>query len=334
MTLSRQLKISDLQEYLHETLGVVPRVKPFTDTRGFPHFLRDAFELYELHLMNQAILLAVDKRSRPPAIASLRKQLAALQMRAQRPVAYVIPTLASYERKRLIEQKVPFIVPGNQLYLPSLGIDLREYFRQQAQTERTQLSPATQAILVAALLRRPWQANWKPTELATELGYTAMTLSRAIRELTAANLATLRQERRVRVLQSDSAPSKIWESAMPLLRSPVRRTAWALPGSGLRPSQLRQAGLSALAHYTMLAEPQWPVYAVTVPQWNAATRSGLRVLTEPESDACEWQVWNYSPQLLSGAATVDSLSLTLSLKGENDERVQQALDQLKEQFPW
>jgi hypothetical protein len=31
--------------------------------------------------------------------------------------------LASYERKRLIEQNVPFIVPGNQLYLPDLGID-------------------------------------------------------------------------------------------------------------------------------------------------------------------------------------------------------------------
>jgi hypothetical protein len=32
----------------------------------------------------------------------------------------------------LIEQKVSFIVPGNQLYLPDLGLDLREYFRQRA----------------------------------------------------------------------------------------------------------------------------------------------------------------------------------------------------------
>ena len=40
--------------------------------------------------------------------------------------------MASYERKRLIEQKVPSIVPGNQLYLPDLGLDLREYFRRRA----------------------------------------------------------------------------------------------------------------------------------------------------------------------------------------------------------
>ena len=46
-------------------------------------------------------------------------------------MVYVTGALASYERKRLIEQKVPFMVPGNQLYLPDLGIDLREYFRQR-----------------------------------------------------------------------------------------------------------------------------------------------------------------------------------------------------------
>lgn len=42
----------------------------------------------------------------------------------QMPVVYVTTTLASYERKRLVQQKVPFIVPGNQLYLPELAIDL------------------------------------------------------------------------------------------------------------------------------------------------------------------------------------------------------------------
>jgi hypothetical protein len=35
-----------------------------------------------------------------------------------------------------------------------------------------------------------------------------------------------------------------------------------------------------------------------------------------------------------GSATVDPLSLTLSLQDEADERVQLALGELKEHFPW
>jgi len=101
-------------------------------------------------------------------------------------VVYVTDALASYERRRLIEQKVPFLVPSNQLYLPNLGIDLREYFRKPPTAPETALSPATQAMLIAVLLRKPWCPEWQPAEVLGSLGYTPMTLSRAVKELTAA----------------------------------------------------------------------------------------------------------------------------------------------------
>ena len=62
------------------------------------------------------------------------------------PVVYVTRTFAPYECKRLIEQKVPFLVPGNQRYLPDLGIDLREHFRKPTVAAHTALSPATRFI--------------------------------------------------------------------------------------------------------------------------------------------------------------------------------------------
>lgn len=80
---------------------------------------------------------------------------------AEHPTIYVTDALASYERKRLIEQKVPFIVPGNQLYLPELGIDLREYFRQRAGSAESPLSPSAQALLITALLRPQWEPEWR-----------------------------------------------------------------------------------------------------------------------------------------------------------------------------
>jgi hypothetical protein len=157
------------------------KFRAWPDAGKLPYFLQDAFEVRELKLLDRQILLAIDKRPDKPGLANVRGQMNKLRQLAGMPVVYVTGTLASYERKRLIEQKVPFLVPGNQLYLPDLGIDLREYFRKPPTAPNPALSPATQAMLITVLLRKPWHSEWQPAEVVSELGYTAMTLSRASR---------------------------------------------------------------------------------------------------------------------------------------------------------
>jgi len=320
--------------YLHETLGIAPKVRPWAGAGKLPYFLQEAFEVRELKLLDRQVLLAIDQRADRAGLANVRGQLDKLRQLAGMPVVYVTRTLASYERKRLIEQKVPFLVPGNQLYLPDLGIDLREYFRKPPVAAQTALSPATQAMLIAVLLRRPWRGEWRPAEVVGELGYTAMTLSRAVKEVTAAGLATLRIEGRARWLHTERTAAETWERAKPMLRSPVKRRVWVLPPPKSRQRPLRLAGLSALARFSMLTEPLWPTYAVGQAEWKAATQVGFETLPEPIPGACEWEIWHYSPALVRDGDTVDPLSLTLSLQGNQDERVQLALDELKRHFPW
>lgn len=325
-----------VQRYVHEVLGVpAQEFRPWARESELPYFLRDAFQFHELDLLGQPVLLAIDRKTDKPLLGEIRIQLNKVRTLAGRPVIYVTGALASYERRRLIEQKVPFIVPGNQLYLPDLGIDLREYFRQRSPNREATLSPSTQAMLITALLRRPWHTEWQPSIVATELGYTPMTLSRVIKELTAAEIATPYAVGRSRWLRMDRLPQQIWEQARPLLRSPVKRTVWvrhAEPTIGGQPKLL--AGLSALASYSMLAAPQWPIYALSPAQWKAATQAGIEELPEPTPSACEWQLWSYSPALLPGTSSVDPLSLILSLQDNQDERIQLALDELKELLPW
>jgi DNA-binding transcriptional ArsR family regulator len=215
-------------------------------------FCRTAFEVRELKLLDRQILLAIDKRPERQGLANVRGQMDKLRQLAGMPVVYVTGTLASYERKRLIEQKVPFLVPGNQLYLPDLGIDLREYFRKPPAAPDTALSPATQAMLIAVLLRRPWRTEWQPAEVVSELGYTPMTLSRAVKELTAAGIATLRTEGRVRWLHTERTAAETWERARAHAAQPVKRRFWALPLPRRGRVTLRLAGLSALARFSML----------------------------------------------------------------------------------
>ena len=324
-----------VQHYLREILGFsAPNVKPWARASEVPYFLREAFEFCELDLLGHPVILAIGRTTQKQSLSEVRTWLDKLAALAGQPAVYVTDVLASYERRRLIEQKMPFIVPGNQLYLPDLGIDLREYFRQRAPAAEAALSPSAQAMLIAALLHQPWQAEWLPSKVAVALGYTPMTLSRVVKELTAAGLAIAYTVGRSRWLRMEQPPQQIWEQAKPSLRSPIKRTVWVL-AEGLavnRPGRL--AGLSAIASYSMLTEPKWPVYAVTNAEWKAATDAGVRELPEPVAGAQEWQLWSYSPALLPGVATVDPLSLTLSLQDNVDDRIQLALDELRGKLPW
>ena len=320
--------------YLHETLGVTPRARAWPAAAKLPYFLQDAFEVRELTLLDRPILMAIEKRADKPVLASVRDQVDKLRQMAGLPVLYVTRTLASWERKRLVEYKVPFLVPGNQLYLPDLGIDLREVFRRPPTAPQTPLSPATQAVLITALLRQPWRNSWRPAEVARDLGYTAMTLSRAVGELTAAGIATAHMQGRVRWLHMERSAEQTWDHALPLLRSPVKRRVWVRTSPRWATPQVKLAGLSALARASMLADPPWPVHAVSPARWKAATQAGIEPLPEPMPGVCEWELWQYDPALVPDSDAVDPLSLTLSLQDHTDERVQLALDELKGHFPW
>lgn len=320
--------------YLHGTLGVAPKIGPWRDTGSLPYFLHDAFDLREVDLFGHSLLLAVELRSDRAGSATVRAEMDQLRHAAGVPVVYVTRALASYQRRQLIVQKVPFLVPGNQLYLPDLGIDLREHFPKPPLAAPRALSPSTQAMLIALLLRRPWRSAWQSAEMAGELGYTPMTVSRAVRELTATGIVNLRTQGRVRWLETDRTAEQFWEVVKPLLRSPVKRRAWVLTTATSHPSPSRPAGLSALAGLSMLAEPRWPTYAVTQTEWNAALRMGYEQVHAPLPGACEWEVWSYSTALAPGTDAVDPLSLMLSLQADGDERVQLALDGLKEHLPW
>ncbi len=323
-----------VQRYLHEVLGIsVPDYQPWTEQEKLPYFLIGAFDFWKLDLLGCPILLAMDRNDGQATIGEIRKRVDKLQAMTNEIVVYVTNALTSFERKRLVEQKLPFIVPGNQLYLPDLGIDLREYFRQRHNTTQTTISPSAQALLITALLRPTWEVEWQPSEIIAKLGYTSMTRSRAVKELTAAGIIVTVKVGRNNVLRFAAPPIDTWAKARPILRNPIKRSFWALPTDAVSTVPKRLAGISALARYSMLAEPEIPVYAVNQTDWNTFLPR-IEELPEPVSGAYEWQVWNYSPALQPNGDTVDLYSLTLSLQDNTDERVQSALDELKGQLPW
>jgi DNA-binding MarR family transcriptional regulator len=328
--------IQHVERYLEESLGVTVAAQRWQDAVNLPFFLRDLYHFYQISLFGRPCLLVVAKDEEEQTPAVIRKHLSLIEeKRAGLPI-YVHSLVSSYNRKRLIHHKIPFVVPRYQMYLPDLGIDLREHFRQ-ARNSVLKFAPSTQAVIFYILLypTEPYTPSW----LASRLNYAAMTMSRSFDEIEAAGLGEIVNEGRERVLRLSTNKRDLWDDAQPFLSTPVKEKVWieAHPFASLSVGERLhpKAGLTALAHYTDLAAPPQPVFALSGKDWKILQQhNGLHRTVSAEPDTVELEIWRYDPNLFAGEGVVDRLSLYLSLLAIHDERVEAALAHMMELLPW
>ena len=322
---------SRVQEYIEETLGIIVRKSSWRGAAKLPVFLTSKYRFTSIKLQDQELLLVLDESAKQEPPAVIRKHIQQVQAKWPHSIVYARDQVTSYNRKRLIEQRVPFIVPGNQMFLPELGLDLREYFRAPSPAQR-KFRPATQSVLIHALLHGE-AGDFTAAGLAPVLGYTPMTLGRAFDELESAEVAKSSSVGRERILCLLSSHSETWERAQPWLIDPVRARHFIAPSEGKIDGLL--AGQSALGRYSMLAEPRNQVIAVDQKTWKTfSERFANRVSVDPDLDTTEVEVWKYAPREFRTPGVVEPLSLSVSLRGMIDERVEQAMDRMMEQLPW
>ena len=317
-----------IRSYIQQVLGSQVHMGDWRGANRLPANLTARYRFILMVLMGQELLLMIDEAPEPEPPAVIKKHTDKVRAKWPEPIVYVRDQVTAYNRKRLIEQRVPFIVPGNQMYLPELGLDLREHFRSPPPPKR-QFRPATQAALISVLLDRS-QSELTAAGLAPLLGYSTMTLSRAFDELEAVGLAESSAVGRERVLRLRSRRKETWDQAQPWLTDPVKsRHFVAVRSDGLR------AGPEALAILTMLGDPRFPVIAISEKQWRSFRRSHPDTERPDREDArYEIEVWKYEPREFDRPGVVEPLSLYLSLRQTRNERVEQALDELMEQIPW
>lgn len=327
-----QIDIS-FERYLKETLDISVQLKKWKEAKKLPFFLRNLYAFFEVPILETSCLAMFAKDETAQTPATIRKHILQVQKKWNHEVIYVRQTMTAYNRKRLIEHKLPFVIPGNQMYLPLLGIDLREHFKNIRNME-PRWSPSTQAVVLHVLLH-DGVARFTPKKLANRLGYTAMTMTRALDELKGAGLGQIAMEGRERVLRFDWNKKELWQKALERLRSPVRNRLWVTHSLN-KPLGVK-AGLSALSYYSALAEPANPVFALDGKRWKGIkTNRNLRVLEIAEPSACELEIWRYSPELFAKDGVVDRFSLYLSIEANDDERVESTLEEMMEQAyrPW
>ena len=188
---------SKIENYVKEALGAEIALSPWASGNRLPLFLRSDYSYFTISLEDTEILVVFDEAIERSA-ATVQKHVAKIREKWDGEVVYSRLNISSVDRKRLIERKIPFIVPGNQMYLPMIGIDLREYFRQQ-HDEVDKFSPATTAALLL-LFNDTDLREYDVSDLVGRLGYSKMTMSRSLNELSSSGVGVVTLEKRTRRL--------------------------------------------------------------------------------------------------------------------------------------
>ena len=329
----------DVRGYLLSTLGTsfsAPKRLMHAEKR-LPLAIRGRYRLESTRLLDVDLVLAVESAGLEVATpAAYAAHLATIATTVQAPVVLVLTGVNSTTRARLVAGRVPFIVPGSQLFLPTLFVDLRERMTRPAPRRTETLGNVAQLVVLAHLQGEKMDQR-SLAQAANRLGYSPMMLTKAKDELVAAGLCRARYEGRTLRLVFDVDGRELWNKAFPVLSSPVIRTHFVKFVSKVRASDppvgFVRAGLTAVGDLTELAEGRVPTFAASKTVFASKSRSFVSVEFEDDADA-RVEVWRHSPDVLGRGGCADPLSLYLSLHGTADERLRKALDDVLKTVRW
>jgi len=319
-------------EYISEVAGQ-KAVWGTPVSEKLPQYLSQLYNLFEIAIGRQRFLAIVLEDNSDFKPSAFEKHVRNILHHVTKLDGYclIARDLPGYVRHRLVQRRIPFVVPRLQLYWPDLGLAVQARKAKNAPIPVDTLSPATQAVLIHTLTSTITEPV-KPSVLSEKLAYTSMTMSRALDEIEANNIGRVERQGRTRLLYFTENRQALWHKTLPFMQSPVRETV-RIKNRLLMPTLRITAGELALAGMSMLAPPKEPVYALGRNDWKKIAGKVELIPVEDEG-TCRVQLWRYNPALFSKEGRVDVFSLYLSLYEEDDERIESALEEMMENFAW
>ncbi|NVO03161.1 MAG: hypothetical protein HXX09_10730 [Bacteroidetes bacterium] len=320
--------MEELKKYFKQVIGIEVEIKPvlLNKLNSLPLYITIGYDLFLTNINNQDFILAEVKNEF--TADTLRKHFDIIQTTLNLPTAAVIKPIEAYNRLRLIEKRIPFIIPGKQMYLPDLLIDLKE-FKIKPKEQIPFMPPAAQLLILFHLQIELLEGiNLK--SIAKKLGYDAMTITRSVHYLQNADLCQLLGTKD-KFLHFGKNKSELWELALPLMTSPVKKTIFYT--GKLDDHNFRKANMSALSFYSNLNPDRIEYYAVKYGYLQNLIENDQNNFGQFEGNIC-FEEWKYDPTLLTKTQYVDPLSIYLCFRNNDDERTQMALEQIIKNMLW
>lgn len=326
--------LEKVENYLREIENAQMALRPAA-VQSLPLVLRERYKVFATKLFGGEWLLALEADGwEPGSPTEYRQHLQQLsQVTGKDHIAVVLPAISAKVRNRMVKMEIPFIVPHTQIYLPLAVINLKESFGTRQAVEGKPLSPAAQALFLMQLQKGGLE-HQSSKEISWKAGYSRASISAACAELEQNDLCRTFRKGKEQHIAFEGSPKALWNRALPLLKTPARKTHW-VTWTRQPVSEARRAGISALSRISSLADDRIPTFALKEPAVREGLEKGLfHGCADPHEADALLEAWIYDPALISEGDAVDRLSLYLSLRQNPDERVQSALADMMEGFPW
>lgn len=317
------LKGDGRMDTLKEIMGLNFNYKTIDMKKKMPLFISSAYEFKKATSGDLSFIL-IHPLSEIPTLPTLKKQISRIQAIERVPVALELDSVSFYRRKSFIENNIPFIVKGKQIYLPFLGTYITA---NDTATEKTmeKFMAATQVLFLWMFYGNT--AKIYLADASKELPYSAMTITRAAKQLEEAGLVEVEKEGVNKVLISKYDKKSFYQRAKEYLISPIAKKGYIAKEEIT--DEMLSTGENALSEISMLGTPILKNYAILKDKFDKKT---LRMeLIDPEKQIC-LELWQYDPYLFTDKEKVDLISMVASLKDNNDERIEMSMEKALDRY--
>ena len=261
-------------------------------------------------------------------LVMLRRDRAGVEKMTGLNCAIFLDRTTFYIKEKMMEEGIPFVIEGKQVFLPFIGYLLsKENERELAPVHL--ISFLTQKMLLMAIYER-WN-EVKVSDAAKRIGVSTKSASRCFDELEYLNIDVLGMKGKSRVINIPDDRKQLWQQIERVLRNPVIRRFVLREDMKIE----KKAGISALCEYSLLSDNVYPTYAVTKRELKASGVKVEKQVSELEEIGCVVLELGYFIDFL-GKGFQDPLSVVLSLTGEEqeEERVDISINKMLEEYVW
>ena len=299
-----------------DVFGLTINYKSWDKKQALPLYVAGNYEIDEAIVSNNRFIV-MSPIGDLPTLPAMKKHIEKIQKIDDVPVAFYLKNLSDFRRKGMLESNIPFMTE-KQVFLPFIGTLLMEEKNNALYKEKFMFS--TQQLFLMYLYNR--QNKLYVANVGKKLPYSAMTLSRAVKQLEASDLFLVYKDGVNKVIESKYDRRELFERAKPFLLDPVRKYGY-IEKSRIDENMVL-ASESALAKNSMLNPSKLITYAIDEQKMDINQMENE--LVDPNKQV-RLELWGYDPKLFSDDNVADVLSVALSLREIVDERIEEAIDE-------
>lgn len=299
-----------------DVFGLTINYKSWDKKQALPLYVAGNYEIDEAIVSNNRFIV-MSPIGDLPTLPAMKKHIEKIQKIDDVPVAFYLKNLSDFRRKGMLESNIPFMTE-KQVFLPFIGTLLMEEKNNALYKEKFMFS--TQQLFLMYLYNR--QNKLYVANVGKKLPYSAMTLSRAVKQLEASDLFLVYKDGVNKVIESKYDRRELFERAKPFLLDPVRKYSY-IEKSRIDENMVL-ASESALAKNSMLNPSKLITYAIDEQKMDINQMENE--LVDPNKQI-RLELWGYDPKLFSDDNVADVLSVALSLREIVDERIEEAIDE-------